>query len=166
MAKLTQPLAPADRLLTAPEVAERLRLATHSVYALARRDELPPKEPPHNGPEGLLQAGIDWFEGFDEMVMTGEEYIDAGRGQVIARVNQAAHGEHSGVPVEADFWFVWTLHNAPVPLRGRKAAPGQAVHEQGRRPQSRRAVGVGRSLHASRTAAPSWRICSTRATRS
>jgi excisionase family DNA binding protein len=41
MAKSIQPLAPVDRLLTAPEVAGRLRLATHSVYALVRRDEIP-----------------------------------------------------------------------------------------------------------------------------
>ena len=46
--------------------------------------------------------------------MTGEEYIDTARDRVIARVHQAAYGEHSGVRVEADFWFVWTLHDAKI----------------------------------------------------
>jgi ketosteroid isomerase-like protein len=87
----------------------------------------------YNGPEGLLQAGIDWFEGFDEMVMTGEEYIDAGRGQVIARVHQAAHGEHSGVPVEADFWFVWTLHNAKITGLDMYMSKAQALEAAGLR---------------------------------
>ena len=31
----------ADRLLSAPEVAERLQLTTDFIYALARRDEIP-----------------------------------------------------------------------------------------------------------------------------
>jgi ketosteroid isomerase-like protein len=68
----------------------------------------------YHGPEGLLQAGIDWFEGFHDLVMTGEEYIDAGREQVVARVHQVASGELSRVPVEADFWFVWTLRRGKV----------------------------------------------------
>ena len=79
----------------------------------------------------MLQAGIDWFEGFDEMVMTGEEYIDAGRDQVIARVRQAAHGEHSGVPVEADFWFVWTLHNAKITGLDMYMSKAQALEAAG-----------------------------------
>ena len=29
-----------------------------------------------HGPEGLLQATIDWAEGFDDLVMTAEEFFD------------------------------------------------------------------------------------------
>ena len=31
----------------------------------------------YHGPEGFLQVTLDWAEGFDEVVMTGEEFFDA-----------------------------------------------------------------------------------------
>lgn len=62
----------------------------------------------YSGREGALQALFDWTEDFDEFVMTGEEFIDADD-KVIVRVHQKALGTGSGVPVERDFWFVYTL---------------------------------------------------------
>jgi uncharacterized protein len=62
----------------------------------------------YHGPEGLLQVALDWAEGFDELVVTYEEYIDAGD-QVVVRVRQRASGAESGVPVETDAWWVWTV---------------------------------------------------------
>jgi ketosteroid isomerase-like protein len=59
-------------------------------------------------PRGLLQATLDWAEGFDELVVTAEEYIDAGD-QVVVRVRHRASGAESGVPVETDIWYVWAL---------------------------------------------------------
>jgi ketosteroid isomerase-like protein len=85
----------------------------------------------YHGPEGLLQAGIDWFEGFDELVMTGEEYLETGGDQVIARVHQKAYGEQSGVPVEADFWFVWTLRNGKVTRLDMYMSKAQALKAAG-----------------------------------
>ena len=32
----------------------------------------------YHGPEGLLQLTLDWAEGFDELVVTAEEFFDAG----------------------------------------------------------------------------------------
>src|SRR6266550_7483692 len=66
-----------------------------------------------HGHDGFLQAFADWTEGFDEFRATAKEFIDAGD-RVIVRVHQTARGQSSGVPVEADFWFVHTLGNAKV----------------------------------------------------
>jgi uncharacterized protein len=62
----------------------------------------------YHGPEGLLQLTLDWAEGFDELVVTAEEFFDAGD-QVVVRVRHRASGAESGVPVETDIWYVWTV---------------------------------------------------------
>ena len=64
----------------------------------------------YDGPEGLLQLTLDWAEGFDELVATAEEHIDAGD-QVVTRVRHRASGVESGVPVETDIWYVWTIRD-------------------------------------------------------
>jgi ketosteroid isomerase-like protein len=63
----------------------------------------------YQGPEGFLQVTIDWAEGFDDLLMTGEEFIDAGD-QVVVRSLHKSRGAQSGVPVETTVWYVWTLH--------------------------------------------------------
>ena len=55
-----------------------------------------------------MQLTLDWAEGFDELVMTGEEYFDAGD-KVVVRSLHKSHGAASGVPVETDVWYVWTV---------------------------------------------------------
>src|SRR5919198_4294560 len=60
------------------------------------------------GPEGFLQVTLDWAEAFDELVMTGEEFIDAGD-QVVVRTLHRSRGAASGVPVQNDVWYVWTI---------------------------------------------------------
>ena len=62
----------------------------------------------YHGPEGFLQLTIDWAEGFDDLVITGEEFIDAG-GQVIVRSLHKSRGAESGVPVETVAWYVFTV---------------------------------------------------------
>jgi ketosteroid isomerase-like protein len=64
----------------------------------------------YHGPEGFLQVTIDWAEGFDDLVMTGEEFIDAGD-QVVVRALHKSHGAESGVPVETGVWYVWTIRD-------------------------------------------------------
>ena len=63
----------------------------------------------YQGPEGFLQLTLDWAEGFDELVMTGEEFFDAPGDKVVTRVRHRASGAESGVPVETDIWYVWTI---------------------------------------------------------
>jgi ketosteroid isomerase-like protein len=62
----------------------------------------------YRGPEGLLQLTVEWAEGFDELVVTAEEHIDAGD-RVVTRVRHKSRGAESGAPVEADIWYVWTI---------------------------------------------------------
>jgi hypothetical protein len=61
----------------------------------------------YDGPEGLLQLTLDWAEGFDELVVTSEEFIEAGD-QVVVRTLHRSRGAESGVPVETDIWYVFT----------------------------------------------------------
>jgi ketosteroid isomerase-like protein len=67
----------------------------------------------YSGPEGVFQALFDWTEDFDEFVMTADEFIDTGD-KVIVRVHQDALGTGSGVPVEGDFWFVYTFGGGKI----------------------------------------------------
>ena len=62
----------------------------------------------HYGREGFLEMTLDWIEGFDEWSGTTEEFIDADD-RVAARFHQSARGEASGVRVEEDWWFVYTV---------------------------------------------------------
>ena len=62
----------------------------------------------YRGPEGFLQVTIDWAEGFDDLVITGEEFIDAGE-QVVVRSLHKSRGAASGAPVETDVWYVFTI---------------------------------------------------------
>jgi ketosteroid isomerase-like protein len=65
------------------------------------------------GPEGFLQSLAEWTEGFGQFKATAEEFTDAGD-CVIVRVHQSAQGKGSGVPVEADFWFVVKLRDSKL----------------------------------------------------
>ena len=62
----------------------------------------------YRGPEGFLQVTIDWAEGFDNLVITGEEFIDAEE-QVVVRVRHNSRGVASGAPVETNVWYVFTV---------------------------------------------------------
>jgi ketosteroid isomerase-like protein len=42
------------------------------------------------------------------LIVTAEEHIDAGD-QVVTRVRHKSRGAGSGVPVETDIWYVWTI---------------------------------------------------------
>ena len=63
----------------------------------------------YHGREGFLQVTLDWAESYDELVMTGEQFIDAGD-KVIVRSLHKSRDAESGVPVETDVWYVWTVH--------------------------------------------------------
>ena len=64
----------------------------------------------YRGAEGFLRVTLDWAEAFDELVMTGEEFIDAGD-RVVVRTLHKSRGVGSGVPVENDIWYVWTIRS-------------------------------------------------------
>jgi ketosteroid isomerase-like protein len=62
----------------------------------------------YHGPEGFLQVTIDWAEEFDELVMTSREFIDA-EDHVVVRALHKSRGAASGVPVERELWYVFTV---------------------------------------------------------
>jgi len=80
---------------------------------ITRRVAPAPDPQTHHGHDGLLQVISDWTQDFDEFTATAEELIDAGD-HVIMRVHQQAFGKHSGAPVEADFWFIYTVGNGKI----------------------------------------------------
>jgi ketosteroid isomerase-like protein len=87
----------------------------------------------YRGPEGFLQAFIDWPEGFDEFRASAGEFIDANDAQVIIRVHQHAVGSQSGVPIEADFWFVHTIKGRRIVRLDMYSRKAQALEAAGLR---------------------------------
>ena len=85
----------------------------------------------YHGPEGLLRAIAEWVEDFDEFTATPEELIDANDHQVVVRVHQEAVGSQSGAPIEANFWFVYTLDDARVTRLDMFASKTQAFEAAG-----------------------------------
>jgi ketosteroid isomerase-like protein len=81
---------------------------------VTRRVAPAPDPQTYHGHDGLLQVVSDWTQDFERFVATAEEFVDADPDRVIARIHQEAHGKHSGAPVEADFWFVYTLRNGKI----------------------------------------------------
>ncbi|MEK6325911.1 MAG: nuclear transport factor 2 family protein [Actinomycetota bacterium] len=67
----------------------------------------------HHGPDGFLEATMDWIEGFAEWSVTPEEFIDAGD-RVVVRSVQEGCGEESGAPVTGVFWFVHALRQGKI----------------------------------------------------
>ncbi len=63
----------------------------------------------YDGPEGFIQLTLDWAEGFDELIVTGEEYFDTPGDAVAVRARHRGSGVGSGVPVETDIWYVFTM---------------------------------------------------------
>jgi ketosteroid isomerase-like protein len=66
--------------------------------------------PDRLGPSGVLEMAADWVEGFEEFTMKAEEFIDAGD-DVVVRVRQEAREASAGVPVEATFWFLYSMRD-------------------------------------------------------
>jgi ketosteroid isomerase-like protein len=68
----------------------------------------------YHGHAGMMQVISDWGQVFDDLVMTPEEFTDAGHDKVIVRVRQNARGAGSGVPVEFDTWFVYGIGGGKI----------------------------------------------------
>jgi ketosteroid isomerase-like protein len=86
---------------------------------------------PYYGPEGLLQIFVDWTADFDEFEMSPEEFIDANAEQVVIRQRQRAVGARSGVPIEAEFWFVNTMRERKLLRLEIYASESQALKAVG-----------------------------------
>jgi ketosteroid isomerase-like protein len=84
----------------------------------------------YDGREGFLKATADWTEGFDQWTVQAEEFIDAGD-HVVVRLHQRARGRTSGVPIEGEFWFVFTLSGGRMLRLGMHTSKGLAFDVAG-----------------------------------
>lgn len=83
-----------------------------------------------HGHQGFLQALAEWVEDFEEWSYSSEEYVDAGD-RVVVRVHQSGRGQASGVQVEADFWFVYTVAEREITRLDIYANRAQALEAVG-----------------------------------
>jgi ketosteroid isomerase-like protein len=68
----------------------------------------------YQGHEGLVQVVSDWTQVFDDLVMTAEDFTDVGNKKVLVRVHQQARGAGSGVAMDFDTWFVYTVTSGKI----------------------------------------------------
>src|SRR5262245_13728267 len=68
----------------------------------------------YKGHEGLMQVVSEWAEVFDGLVMTAREFTDGADDKVLVRVHQEAQGAGSGVPIEFDTWFVYSVNGGKI----------------------------------------------------
>jgi ketosteroid isomerase-like protein len=90
-----------------------------------------PDATPYHGHEGTLQIPADWVEGFDDFQMRPQAFIDANDQQVVMRLHQRAVGAQSGVPIEADFWFVHTMRDEKIARMDIYGSESQALKAVG-----------------------------------
>jgi uncharacterized protein len=68
----------------------------------------------YRGPEEIRRyMRDDFLADFENAVIVGEEFLDAGD-SVVVRVNQQATGPESGVPVAMRYYQVWTFRGTSV----------------------------------------------------
>jgi ketosteroid isomerase-like protein len=83
-----------------------------------------------HGPEGVLAMAADWLEGLAEWSMAPQDFAAVGN-RVMVHVHQSARGEASGVPVESDYWWVYTVSAGKI-VRWDLYAEQSEAHEAAR----------------------------------
>jgi ketosteroid isomerase-like protein len=68
----------------------------------------------NHGHDGLMKVISEWTQVFDGLVMAPKEFTDIGDDKVLVRVHQEAQGAGSGVPVEFDTWFVYSVRDGKI----------------------------------------------------
>src|SRR5215212_7176834 len=101
----------------------------------------------YEGHKGITQMLLDWVEGFDDFAMSAAEYIDVNDRQVVVRVQQRAQGTQSRVPIEADFWFLYTFRNRKVMRLGVYLSKHPRGRSAERSPESRTIRGPRCATH-------------------
>src|SRR5215207_9836227 len=89
-----------------------------------------PDRATYHGKEGFFQATADWIEGFQDWTATPGQFIDA-EDHVLVSVRQTARGEGSGVPVERDFWFAFTVRRGKIARVSFHARKSEALKAAG-----------------------------------
>jgi ketosteroid isomerase-like protein len=106
--------------------AEAALALVHPEVISFRAAPLP--DPQHyHGPEGILEMFADWTADFGDFEMDHGEPEDVD-GQVLVGLHQTARGRASGAPVEATFWFLFTLADGVITRMDAYATREQALH--------------------------------------
>ena len=105
-------------------------LAEFSADIVTRQNPPIPDARTYQGHEGVLKAIADYTLPFDEFVMTAEEFTSADD-KVLVRVHQKAVGTESGVPVEGDFWFVYSVSEGVITRLDMFSGEPEAVEAAG-----------------------------------
>ncbi len=66
-----------------------------------------------HGKAEFLGLAVEWMEGFADWTIAAEEFIDAGD-RVVVRNRHTGRGEASAAPVEAEYWFVYTVRDGEI----------------------------------------------------
>jgi ketosteroid isomerase-like protein len=93
------------------DLAANLRLLHEDVVCCRMAPLIDPQT--YHGLDGYLEFASDWFEPYDEFVLTPNEYIDAGD-RVIVEVAQEGRLSGSSSMMQGTFWFVMTVHDGKV----------------------------------------------------
>jgi ketosteroid isomerase-like protein len=67
----------------------------------------------HHGYDGMLRASAEWLEAWDEHTMEAARVWDAGD-LVILATRESGRGKISGVPLETESIFVYTLSQGKI----------------------------------------------------
>jgi ketosteroid isomerase-like protein len=75
---------------------------------------LMPEPRVYYGHEGVREFWRNWTGTWDDFHFELEQAVDAGGGEVVARVHQAGRGRESGAAVAWHFGQIWTVKNGRI----------------------------------------------------
>lgn len=93
---------------------------------VSRRVAPLPDPQTYHGAAGVLEMYADWTADFGEFELDHLEPEEVG-GRVLVGLHQTARGRASGVPVEATFWFLFTVEDGVITREDVYATREQAL---------------------------------------
>jgi ketosteroid isomerase-like protein len=90
-----------------------LRLCADDIV-VTQAPEVPGVSPQQHGHEGVLEAFGNWPEQWDDFEIEIERIVADPGEYVVVATRQRGRGKQSGVEVEADFTFVFTVRDGKI----------------------------------------------------
>jgi ketosteroid isomerase-like protein len=87
------------------------KLVAPDVVISTRPDQPDVRE--HHGYDGMLRASAEWLEAWDDHTMKAARVWDAGEFVILA-TRESGRGKISGVPLETESIFVYTLSQGRI----------------------------------------------------
>jgi ketosteroid isomerase-like protein len=98
---------------TAGDIDAVLRLCAEDIVVM-QAPEVPGVPPEQHGHEGVLDAFRIWPEQWDDFEIEIQRVVADPGDYVVVRTRQTGRGKQSGVEVEADFTFVFTIAHGKI----------------------------------------------------